>query len=113
MHDSNEIGPFKVVAVFHAESWINVLFGENPNGEHFIAVVQAAFELEIHGFCVVVAENNVFGLDVFHIFLLLLTLLDVAMEIAVLGNRVAPEFTAAAWFLADFEFNAFFLFVFR
>jgi hypothetical protein len=38
-------------------------------------------------------------------------LLDVAVQFAVLGDRVAPEFTAAAGFLTDFQLDTLFLFV--
>ena len=113
MHDSEEIRTLEVVAVFHAEARIHILLRENADGEGVVASVEAALEFEVHGFRVVVAEDDVLGLDVFDVLLLLLALLDVAVQFAVLGDRVTPEFTAAAGFLADFELDAFFLFVLR
>ena len=113
MHDSEEIRTFEVVAVFHAEARIDVLLRENADGEGLVATVEAALEFKVHGFRVVVAEDNVLGFDVLDILLLLLALLDVAVQFAVLGDRVAPEFAAAAGFLADFELDAFLLFVLR
>ena len=113
MHDSEEIRTLEVVAVFHAEARIHILLRENADGEGVVASVEAALEFEVHGFRVVVAEDDVLGLDVFDVLLLLLALLDVAVQFAVLGDRMAPEFTATAGFLADFELDAFFLFVLR
>ena len=99
--------------MFHAEARVNVLLRENADSEGFVATVEAALEFEVHGFRVVVAENDVFGFDVLDILLLLLALLDVAVQFAVLGDRVTPEFAAAAGFLADFQLDALFLFVLR
>ena len=113
LHDSEEIGALEVVPVFHAEARIDVLFREHADGEGVVAPFEAALEFQVHGFRVVVAENDVLGLDVLDILLLLLALLDVAVQFAVLRDRVTPEFTAAAGFLADFELDAFFLFVLR
>ena len=99
--------------MFHAEARIDVLLREHADGECIVAAFEAALEFQVHGFRVVVTEDDVLGFDVLDIFLLLLALLDVAVQFAVLGDRVAPEFTAAAGFLADFELDAFLLFVLR
>ena len=99
--------------MFHAETRIDVLLRENADCEGVVAAIEAALEFQVHGFRVVVAEDDVLGFDVFDVLLLLLALLDVAVQFAVLGDRVAPEFTAAAGFLADFELDAFLLFVLR
>ena len=99
--------------MFHAEARVHVLLRENADGELLVAPFQAALEGEVHGFRVVVAEDDVLGFDVLDVLLLLLALLDVAVQFAVLGDRVAPEFAAAAGFLADFELDAFLLFVLR
>ena len=99
--------------MFHAEARIYVLLREHADGERVVAAFETALEFQVHCFRVVVAENNVLGFDVLDILLLLLALLDVAVQFAVLGDRVAPEFTAATGFLADFELDAFFLFVLR
>ena len=99
--------------MFHAEARVNVLLRENADSEGFVATVEAALEFEVHGFRVVVAEDDVLGFDVLDVLLLLLALLDVAVQFAVLGNRVTPEFAAAAGFLANFELDALFLFVLR
>lgn len=98
--------------MFHAEARVHVLFWENLDGKLLVATVEAALEGEVHGFRIVVAEDNILGFDVLDIFLLFLTLLDVAMQFAVLGNRMAPEFAPATRFLADFELDALFLLVF-
>jgi len=42
---------------------------------------------------------------------LLLALLDIAMQLAILGNGMAPEFTTATRLLTDFELDAFLFFV--
>lgn len=99
--------------MFFAETGVNVLLGEHADAEGFIAAVEAALEGQVHGLGIVVAEDDVLGFDVFHILLLLLALLDVAVQFAVLGDRVTPEFAAAARFLADFQLDALFLLVLR
>lgn len=112
-NDAQEVGSLEVVAVFFAETGVDVLLGEHLDGEHFVAAFQAALEGQVHGLGVVVSEDDVLGFDVFHILLLLLALLDVAVQFAVLGDRMAPEFTAAARFLADFQLDTLFLLVLR
>ena len=112
LHDSEEVGTLEVVPVFHAEARVNVLLRENADGEGVVATVEAALEFQVHGFGVVVAEDDVLGFDVLDIFFLLLALLDVAVQFAVLGNRVTPEFAAAAGFLADFELDTLLFLVF-
>ena len=99
--------------MFHAEARVNVLLRENADSEGVVATVEAALEFEVHSFRVVVAEDDVLGFDVLDVFLLLLALLDVAVQFAILRNRVTPEFAAATGFLADFELDAFLLFVLR
>ena len=99
--------------MFHAETRIDVLLRENADGEGFVATVEAALEFQVHCFRVVVAEDDVLGFDVLDVLLLLLALLDVAVQFAILRNRVSPEFAAAAGFLANFELDAFLLFVLR
>ena len=113
LHDSEEICTLEVVSVFHAEARVHVLLREHADRERVVAAFEAALEFQVHGFRVVVAEDDVLGLDVVHVLLLLLALLDVAVQFAVLRDRVTPEFTAAAGFLADFELDAFLLFVLR
>ena len=99
--------------MFHAEARIDVLFREHADGEGVVASFEAALEFQVHGFGVVVAEDDVLGFDVLDVLLLLLALLDVAVQFAILRNRVSPEFAAATGFLADFELDAFLLFVLR
>lgn len=110
-NDAQEVGALEVIAVFFAETGIDVLLGEHLDGEHFVAAFEAALEGQVHGLGVVVTEDDVLGFDVFHILLLLLALLDVAVQFAVLGDRMAPEFAAAARFLANFQLDTLFLFV--
>ena len=112
-HDADEVFALEVVPVLHAEAGVDGLLGEHLDGEHLVAALQAALESEVHGLRVVVAEDDVLGLDAFHVLLLLLAELDVAVEFAVLGDGVAPEFAAATWFLTDFQLDAFLLFVLR
>ena len=99
--------------MFHAEARVHVLLRENADREGVVATVEAALEFEVHGFRVVVTEDDVLGFDVLDVFLLLLALLDVAVQFAILRNRVSPEFTAATGLLTDFELDAFLLFVLR
>lgn len=99
--------------MFHAEAWVHILLRENADCEGVVATVEAALEFQVHGFGIVVAEDDVLGFDVLDVLLLLLALLDVAVQFAILRNRVTPEFAAAAGFLADFELDAFLLFVLR
>lgn len=110
-HNALEIGALEVVAVFFAETGVNVLLGEHADAEGLVTAVEAALEGQVHGLGIVVAEDDVLGFDIFHILLLLLALLDVAVQFAVLGDRMAPEFAAAARFLADFQLDALFLLV--
>ena len=98
--------------MLHAEARVHVLLRENADGELLVAPFQAALKGEVHGFRVVVAEDDVLGFDVLDILLLLLALLDVAVQFAVFGNRVSPEFAPATRLLANLEFDALFLFVF-
>ena len=111
--DAQVVGALEIVAVFFAETGVNVLLGEQADGEHLVAALEAALKGEVHGFRVVVTDDDVLGLDVDDILFLLLALLDVAVQFAVLGDRVAPEFAAAAGFLTDFQLDALFLFVLR
>ena len=99
--------------MLHAEARVDRLLREHLDGEQFVAAVEAALEGQVHGFRIVVAEDDVLGLDAFDVFLLLLALLDVAVQFAVLGDGVAPELAAAARLLANLELDTLFLFVFR
>ena len=99
--------------MFHAEARVNVLLRENADSEGVVATVEAALEFEVHGFRVVVTEDDILGFDVLDVLLLLLALLDVAVQFAILRNRVSPEFAAATGFLTDFELDAFLFFVLR
>ncbi len=111
-HDSDEVFSFEVVSVFHAEARVHGLLRENLDGKELVTAFQAAPEGQVHGFRVVMAEDDVLGLDAFDVFLLLLALLDVAVKFTVLCNRMSPEFAATAGFLANFELDTLFLFVF-
>ena len=97
--------------MFVAKTGVDVLLREHADGERLVAAFEAALEGEVHRLGVVVAEDDVLGLDVVHVLLLLLALLDVAVQFAVLGDRVAPEFAAAAGFLTDFQLDALLLLV--
>ncbi len=112
-HDTQEVGALEVVAMLVAETRIDVLLGEDADGELVVATFQAASEGQVHGLGVIVAEDDVLGLDVLDVLLLLLALLDVAVQFAVLGDRMAPEFAAAARFLADFQLNTLLFLVLR
>lgn len=112
-HDAQEVGALEVVAMFVAETGVDVLLGEDSDGELVVAAFQTALEGQVHGFRVVVAEDDVLGLDVLDVLLLLLTLLDVTVQFAVLGDRMAPEFAAAARFLADFQLDTLLFLVLR
>lgn len=98
--------------MFHAEARVHVLLRENADREGLVTAIEAALEFEVHGFRVVVTEDDVLGFDVLDVFLLLLALLDVAVQFAVLCNRVTPEFASATRLLANLEFDALFLLVF-
>ena len=111
--DAQVVCALEIVTVLFAETGVNVLLGEHADGEQLVAAFETALEGEVHGLGVVVAEDDVLGLDVVYILLLLLALLDVAVQFAVLGDRVAPEFAAAAGFLTDFQLDTLFLFVLR
>ena len=112
-HDAQEVGALKIVAVLFAETGVDILLGEDADGELVVAAVQTAPEGQVHGFCVVMTEDDILGFDVFDILLLLLALLDVTVQFAVLCDRVSPEFAAAARFLTDFQLDTLFLFVLR
>jgi len=112
-HQTHEVRTLEIITVFVAESRVDELLRENLDFEQIVAAFEAATELQVQNICVVVAEHDVLRIDVFHIFLLLLAILDIAVKRAVLGNRVTPKFATAARFLANFELNAFLLFVLR
>ena len=112
LHDADEVLALEVVAVFHAETRIHGLLGEDLDGEQLVAAFQTALEGQVHRFRVVVAEDDVLGLDAFHVLFLLLAQLDVAVQFAVLGNRVSPELAATAGLLADFELDTLLFLVF-
>ena len=97
--------------MFVAESRIDELLREDLDFKQIVATFEAATELQ--NICIVVAEYDVLYIDIFHILLLLLAILDIAVNRAVLGNRVTPKFATATRFLANFELNAFLLFVLR
>ena len=111
-NDAQVVCALEIVAVFFAETGVNVLLREHADSEHLVAAFEAALEGEVHGFRVVVAEDDVLGLDAFHVLFLLLAQLDVAVQFAVLGNRVSPELAAAAGLLADFELDTLLFLVF-
>ncbi len=96
-----------------AKTRIDELFRENLDFEQIVATVQAAAELEIDDIRVIMPEHDVLRIDVFDILLLLLAVLDVAVLLAVLGNRMAPKFFSAARLLANLELDAFLLFILR
>jgi len=98
--------------VLHAEARVDGLLGEHLDGEQFVAALETALEGQVHCLGVVVAEDDVLGLDALDVLLLLLAQLDVAVQFAVLGDRVAPELTTAAGFLANLQFNALLFLVF-
>lgn len=102
---------FVVVAVLHAKSWVDVLLGEYLESKLLAAAFQATEKGEFCNFSVVVSEDHVAGLEGLLVFFLDLSLLDIAVEFAILGDGVSPEFLAASRVLTYLEFNAFFLFV--
>ena len=112
LHDADEVLALEVVPVFQAETRIDGLLGEDLDGKEFVAALETALEGQVHRLGVVVAEDDVLGLDALDVLLLLLAQLDVAVQFAVLGDRVAPELTTAAGFLANLQFNALLFLVF-
>lgn len=112
-HQTHEVRTLEIITVFIAESRVDELLRENLDFEQIVAAFEAATELQVQNICVVVAEHDVLRIDVFHIFLLLLAILDIAVKRAVLGNRVTPKFATATRFLANLELNALLLFVLR
>lgn len=72
LHDSNEVFALEVVSVLHAEARVDGLFRENLDSEQLVASFQAALEGEVHGFRVVVAEDDILGFDAFYVLFLLL-----------------------------------------
>lgn len=111
-HHHLEMLAFVVVSVLHAKAWVYVLLGENLEGEFLAAAFKAAQKWEFCNFGIVVAEDHVASFEGLLVFLLDLSLLDIAVKFAILGDGVSPEFLAASRVLTHLEFNAFFLFVF-
>jgi hypothetical protein len=95
-HQTHEVRTLEIITVFVAESRVDELLRENLDFEQIVTAFEAATELQV-----------------FHIFLLLLAILDIAVKRAVLGNRVTPKFATATRFLANLELNALLLFVLR
>ena len=52
-------------------------------------------------------KNNVLRIDIFHVFFLLLTIFDIPMLFAILGNGMSPKFRSATRLLTNLELNAF------
>lgn len=109
----DKVRPLKIIAVFQTETRIQELFREYLDGKLVLATFEATLESDLHYVGVGVTEEHVLGFDAVEFFLLLLPLLDVAMQFAILGNWMSPELTAATGLLADLQLDAFLFFVLR
>ena len=110
-NDAQVVCALEIVTVFFAEAGVDVLLREHADAEGFVATFETALEGEVHGLGVVVAEDDVLGLDAVQALLLLLAELDVAVQFAVLGDGVSPELASTTRFLTDFQLDSLFLFV--
>jgi hypothetical protein len=97
--------------MLHAIAGVNELLRKDFHGVALIAALEAAKKFQVQHFRVIVLEDHVLDFDAFELFLVLRPLLDIAMQVAIFRDRVAPEFTTATRFLANLELDAFFLFV--
>jgi hypothetical protein len=105
-HHADEIGAAEIVAVLQAIPGVHELLGEHFHDILLFATVEAAAELEVQHFGIVVLEDHVLDVDAFELLLVLGPLLDIAMELAILRNGVSPELPAAPGFLANLKFDA-------
>lgn len=112
-HQTDEIRPLEIVPMLVAKARIDELLGENLDFEQVIATFQAATEFQVGDIGIAVAEHDVLGINILHILLLLLAVLDVTVNRAVLGDRMAPEFASATRLLTNLELDAFLLFILR
>ena len=110
MH-AHKVGAAEVVAVLDAIARIDELLREDLDGVTLIAPFEAAEKFKVEHFGIVVLEDHVFDFDGLEFFFVLGALFDVAMQVTVFRNRMAPEFTTAAGFLTNLELDALFLFV--
>ena len=110
--DADEVGATEVVAMLDAVARIHELLRENLHHVFRVATFEAAQKIKVKHFGVVVLEDHVFDVDALEFLLVLRALLDVAMKLAIFGDRMAPEFATTARFLADFELDSLLLFVF-
>ena len=99
--------------MFEAIARIDKLLGKYLDHVFAIAANQAAAKLQIKDFGVIVLEHHVFDVHAFEFLLMLGPLLDVPVQLAILGNRVAPKLTATTWLLTNLKFDTFFLLILR
>ncbi len=112
-HQADKVRPLEIVPMLVAKARINELLRKDLDFEQVLATVQAAAELEIDDVGVIVAKYDVLRIDVLDILFLLLPVLDITVLVAILGDRMSPEFFSAARFLANLELDAFLLFILR
>ena len=99
--------------MLHAIARINELLRENLHHVFLNAAFQATEEFQIQNLGVIVLEHHVLDVDAFEFLLMLGALLDVAMQFAILRDRMSPELAGATGLLANLKFDALLFFVLR
>ena len=110
---ANEVQTLEIVAVIEAKARIQELLRKHLYEVRVLAAIEAALELDLHHVSVGVAKQHVLGFDAVEFLLLLLALLDIAMEFAILGDGMSPELAATAGLLTNLQLDAFLFLVLR
>jgi len=106
------IASLEIVPMLYAKARVNILLWEHFNGENVVATLQAAFELNFNSLAITVPEKHIAHLKIIQSFFWLLPSFYIPVQLAILGYRVSPKFTAATGLLAFFELYALLLFIF-
>lgn len=78
-----------------------------------LATFQTTLEGYFHNIRISMPKQHILGFDAIEFLFLLLALFDVAMQLAIFGNRMSPEFPATTGLLANLQLDAFLFFILR
>jgi hypothetical protein len=99
--------------MLEAKTRVEKLLWKYLDGKIACAAFQTALKRNFDNISISMAKEHVFGFDTIEFFLLLLTLLYIAMKFAVFGNGMTPKFTTATRLLANLELDTLLLFILR
>ncbi len=110
---AHEIGAAEIIAVLHAIARVYELLGEDLHHVFLDAAFEAAEEIEVQDFGVIVLEHHVLDVDALEFLLVFRALLDVPVEFAILCDGMTPKLPSTTGFLANLKFDALLFFVLR